>query len=213
MRIQWNGHACFFLEGAGGRVLTDPYVEEVPYELLTTEADIVTVSHDHDDHNATHRVSGSPSVIDGIGEFAIDGIPFHGIASSHDDEDGAKRGPNNIYAFTLDGIRVAHLGDLGAPLNDIQREALADVQVLLIPVGGHFTIDAAQAAETIQALPNVKIVIPMHFKTDRTQSWPIETVEPFLEMVDNPRHIGSSQIELTKKDLPKALEVWILDYA
>ena len=213
MRIHWNGHACFFLEGAEGRILTDPFVEQVPYELLTTEADIITVSHNHDDHNATHRIQGSPSVIDGVGEFTIDGVPIRGIASHHDDADGEKRGHNNIYAFTLDGIRVAHLGDLGAPLNDEQLAGLADVEIALIPVGGFYTIDATQAAEVVRMLPKLKVVIPMHFKTERTQDWPIETVEPFLEMMDNARHIGSPHIEITKKDLPDALEVWILDYA
>jgi len=213
MRIQWNGHACFFLAGEEGRVLTDPYVEAVPYELLTTEADVITVSHDHDDHNATHRVNGAPSIIDGVGEFLIDGIPFLGVASFHDAAEGAERGANHIYAFTLDGIRVAHLGDLGASLDEAQLEALADVEVLLIPVGGCFTIDAAQAAEVIRSLPNLRIAIPMHYKTDRLPNWPVETVEPFLDMMDNPRHIGSPQVELSKNDLPDALEVWILDYA
>ena len=213
MKIQWNGHACFFLEGPEGRILTDPYVEAVPYQLLTTEADVVTVSHNHDDHNATHRVQGAPSIIDGVGEFTIDGIPFRGIAAHHDGERGEQRGHNNIYAFTLDGIRVAHLGDLGHALSEEQIEALSDVEVLLIPVGDHYTIDALQATQITRALPNVRVVIPMHFKTEPTQNWPIETVEPFLEMMDNARHIGSSRIEITKKDLPEALEVWILDYA
>jgi len=213
MKIQWNGHACFFIEGKEGRVLTDPYAEAVPYDLMTTEADVVTVSHGHDDHNATHRVQGSRSVIDGVGEFRIDGIPLLGIASFHDDEEGTKRGPNNMYAFTLDGIRVAHLGDLGGPLNDEQREALSDVDVLLIPVGGFYTIDAAQALEITRSLPSVRVVIPMHYKTDRIQDWPIDTVEPFVSIVDNARQIGSPQVTLTREDLPKAPEVWILDYA
>jgi len=213
MKIRWNGHACFFFEGPEGRVLTDPYVEAVPYDIPTTEADIVTVSHNNDDHNATHRVVGSPSVIDGIGEFLIDGIPFLGIPSFHDDQEGAERGANHIYAFTLDGIRVAHLGDLGEPLDETQLEALSDVEVLLIPVGGHYTIDAAQAREAVQGLPNLKVVIPMHYKTERTEQWPIETVEPFLAMVDNPRRIGSPQVIITREDLPEALEVWVLDYA
>jgi len=213
MRIHWNGHACFFLEGVEGRVLTDPFVEAMPYELLTTEADIVTVSHDHDDHNASHRIQGNPSVVDGVGEFTIDGVPIRGIASLHDDAGGEKRGHNIIYAFTLDGIRVAHLGDLGTPLTEDQLAALSDIEVVLVPVGGNFTIDAAQAAELVKKLPNLRVVIPMHYKTERMKDFPVETVEPFLEMMDNARHIGSSHIEITRKDLPEVLEVWILDYA
>ena len=213
MKIHSNGHACFFLEGPEGRILTDPFIEEMPYQLLTTEADIVTVSHDHDDHNASHRVQGNPSVVDGVGDFIIDGVPICGIASHHDDVEGEKRGHNIIYAFTLDGIRVAHLGDLGTPLTDEQQAALLDVEVALVPVGGFYTIDAIQAAELVRKLPNLRVVIPMHYKTERTKDFPIATVEPFLEMMDNARHIGSPQIELSKKDLPEALEVWILDYA
>jgi len=213
MKIRWNGHACFAIEGPEGRVVTDPYVEEVPYKLATTEANVVTVSHDHDDHNATDRIAGSPTVLDEIGETVVHGIPFLGIPSFHDDEGGAKRGANRIYAFTLDGIRIAHLGDLGTPLNDEQRDALRDAEILLAPVGGYYTIDAAQAAEICRTLPKLRVVIPMHFKTDRISDWPIETVEPFAEMMDNVRQIGSPQAAVTRESLPEALEVWILDYA
>jgi len=213
MKIHWNGHACFCIEASEGRVLMDPYAEKVPYDLRVARADVVTISHDHMDHNAVHRAEGTPSVIDGTGEFVIDGTPFLGIASFHDDQGGAERGANRIYAFTLEGIRLAHLGDLGAPLDEAQREALADVEVLFLPVGGHYTIDASQAAEIVRSLPGLRVVIPMHFKTDRTADWPIAPLEPFLEMVDNARRIGSPQVTLTREDLPEALEVWILDYA
>ena len=213
MKIRWNGHACFTIEAEEGRVMSDPFAEEVPYDLPAPIADVVTVSHDHFDHNAVHRVNGSPSIVDGEGESIADGISFLGIPSFHDDLGGAERGANLIYAFTLEGIRLAHLGDLGAPLDDAQREALDDVEVLFIPVGGHFTIDAAQAAEIARSLPNVRVVIPMHYKTDRIEDWPIETVEPFLGMMDNARRIGQPQVSLSREDMPKALEVWVLDHA
>jgi L-ascorbate metabolism protein UlaG (beta-lactamase superfamily) len=213
MKIRWNGHACFSLEAKEGRVITDPFAAEVPYDLPATEADVVTVSHDHFDHNAVDRIEGAPSVVRELGESPASGIVFRGIRSFHDDRGGAERGANCIYAFALDGIRVAHLGDLGHTLDSTQREALAGVEVLMIPVGGHFTIDAARAAETVRSLPCVKVAIPMHYKTNRIQDWPIETVEPFLAMMDNPRKIGGPQVELTRGSLPEALEVWVLDHA
>lgn len=213
MKIRWNGHACFSLDAKEGRVITDPFAAEVPYDLPATEADVVTVSHDHFDHNAANRVDGEPSVVRELGESTAAGIAFRGIRSFHDDSDGAERGVNRIYAFTVDGIRIAHLGDLGHALDEAQRDALSDVEALMIPVGGHFTIDAAQAAEIIRSLPSVRVAIPMHYKTDRIQDWPIETVEPFLAMMDNPRKIGGPQAELARGSLPEALEVWVLDHA
>lgn len=115
--------------------------------------------------------------------------------------------------FALEGIQLAHLGDLGTRLDETQKTALADVEVLFIPVGGHFTIDAKQAAEVVRAPANVKLVIPMHFKTDRITDWPIAPVDEFERTMDNVRRIGSSEVTLSKETLPQSLEVWILNHA
>ena len=213
MKIEWNGHACFFIQSEEGRILTDPYAEKVPYDLRTTSADVVTVSHDHMDHNAVERITGNPSIVTEIGDFDLLGIPFRGIPAFHDAHGGAERGGNRIYAFTLEGLRLAHLGDIGGPLDDAQREALSDVEILFIPVGGHYTIDAAQAAEIVRNLPNLRIVFPMHYKTDRIPDWPLVPVEEFESLVDNVRRIGASTIEVTRTSLPELREVWILDHA
>jgi len=213
MKIRWNGHACFTIEAEEGRLVTDPFAQEVPYDLPPTTADVVTVSHDHFDHNAVDRIDGSPQVAERVGEFTAAGIPIRGIESFHDDRGGAERGANRMYAFSLEGIRLAHLGDLGAPLDKDQREALSDVEVLFIPVGGHFTIDAACAAEIARSLSALRVVIPMHFKTDRIADWPIATVEEFASLMDNVRHVGSSAIEVTRASMPEKREVWILDHA
>ena len=214
MKITWIGHACFLLEGVEGRVITDPFDPEVPYDFpdqLT--ADVVSMSHSHFDHNAAHRVHGDPAILEATGHMEVRGISFVGIASHHDDQGGAERGPNIIYSFDLDGIQIAHLGDLGEALNDNQRSALSKVEVLLAPVGGIYTIDAHQAADLCAHLPNLRVVIPMHFKTDRIAEWPIDTVEPFEKIMDNVRRIGASQVEITRDLLPASTEVWILDHA
>ncbi len=213
MKITWVGHACFLIDALEARIMTDPFHEDVPYPFLETPVDIVTVSHGHFDHNAIHRVPGHPAVIEATGEFDVHGVPVRGVASYHDDKGGADRGPNILYSYVLEGLTLAHLGDLGEPLNEEQRAALADVDVLLIPVGGHFTIGAKQAASLIEDLPGVRLVIPMHFKTDVIADWPIATVDEFESLMDNARRVGASTVEVTRASLPAQREVWILDHA
>jgi len=213
MRITWIGHACFLIDSQDGRVLTDPFAAEVPYDFPEVSADLVTVSHDHFDHNAVGRVGGRPEAVDGLGEFIARGVPFRGVSSSHDEQGGAKRGQNRIYAFSLEGIRLAHLGDLGARLDAAQREALSDVEILFAPVGGHYTIDARQAGEIARSLPRLRVMIPMHFHTDRIPDWPIAPVEEFARLMDNVRYVGDSTVEATRALLPAQREVWILDHA
>jgi L-ascorbate metabolism protein UlaG (beta-lactamase superfamily) len=206
MRIKWIGHACFLIEGEEGRVLTDPYDESIPYRAPDYSVDVVTVSHEHFDHNATERVKGNPIVIRGAGSHDAAGVIFTGIATFHDRENGRKRGENTIFTFTMEGIHLAHLGDLGHPLSDAQREALSD--------GGHFTIGPNEARDLIGSLPNLKVIIPMHFKTDLLgDNFPIAPVENFARKAQNIKKIGRSEITLTKETLPAQPEVWILDYA
>ncbi len=214
MKITWIGHACFLLEAPEGRVLTDPFDKAIPYRFPSTPVDVVTVSHDHFDHNAADRVKGTPEIVRGDGPHTAAGITLHGVPAFHDTEKGNKRGRNTIYTFTLDGLHIAHLGDLGHPLSEEQLASLADVEVILIPVGGFFTIDANQAAGLVAKLPNVRVIIPMHYKTDRLDdSFPIDTVEKFAGRMQNVREIGSAEVTLTRNDLPANPEVWILDYA
>ena len=212
MKITWIGHACFLIEAEGIRILTDPFAEEIPYEFMETSADIITVSHGHFDHNAVHRVSGDHAIVDGTGELDVHDVSIRGIPGFHFADEGEK-GDNIVYTMELEGLVIAHLGDQGRPLDAEQLAALADVDVLLCPVGGTYTIDASQAAELCAHLPKLRVVIPMHFKTDRIADWPIETVEPFAEMMDNVRRIGTSTVEVSRQSLPEQREVWILDYA
>jgi L-ascorbate metabolism protein UlaG (beta-lactamase superfamily) len=166
MRIKFIGHACFLVEGKEGRVITDPYNDKVPYRVPNFSADIVTVSHDHADHSAVERIKENPIVVRGKGERTVAGIHLWGIASFHDNVKGKKRGRNTIFAFEIERIWLAHLGDLGETLSEKQKEALEDVEVLFLPVGGHFTIGPEEAVSLIEELPKARIIIPMHYKTD-----------------------------------------------
>src|SRR3989344_2417944 len=143
MDITYLGHSSFKLRGKGSIVVTDPFgpVVGLPFPKHTT-ADIVTVSHDHEDHNAADLVEGNPFVVRGPGEYEIKGVGVVGLGVFHDDAGGTKRGKNTIYRIELDGISIVHLGDLGHELSSAQVDSLDGVDILLVPVGGVYTIDA-----------------------------------------------------------------------
>jgi L-ascorbate metabolism protein UlaG (beta-lactamase superfamily) len=214
MKITWVGHACFLIEGQGGRVLTDPYDKKVPYRPPDFEVDVVLVSHEHSDHNAVERVRGDPVVLRGAGGHSAHGMDFRGISSFHDEAGGKKRGTNTIFLFQMEGVRLAHLGDLGHPLTYDQAAALADVDVVFVPVGGFFTIGADEAAALVESLPRAKVAIPMHYKTDLLPIvFPIASVDKFAKRMENVRRVGSSEVTLTRANLPQSQEVWILEHA
>ncbi len=212
MRITWFGHACFGLASDSGvTIITDPFDESVGYELPDAQADIVTVSHQHFDHNYVQGVPGNPEVVSEAGNFCIKGIPIKGINSYHDDQNGSKRGTNIIYVFDIDGIRVCHLGDLGHVLAKEQVEQIGEVDVLLIPVGGTYTIDANGAASVVSSL-KPSIAIPMHYKTDRI-GFPIDGVDKFLQAAGGGTYIDGCTLEVKKQDVEgKETRILVLDY-
>lgn len=178
MKIKWLGHACFLITTTGGiRIVTDPFNEEVGYPLPHVEADIITVSHQHFDHSAVSVVGGRPQVVEGPGEHRLEGVSVRGVSTFHDKEEGRKRGTNTVFVIAVDGLNVCHLGDLGHLLSPEQVSLIGPVDVLLIPVGGTYTIDAWEAAETVAAL-RPRVVIPMHYKTDYI-NFPITGVDEF----------------------------------
>ncbi|MGI6603925.1 MAG: MBL fold metallo-hydrolase [bacterium] len=211
MKIRWCGHACFLLTTDSGlKILTDPFDETVGYPQPAVAVDVVTVSHDHFDHNAVQLVPGTPKVVSGVGEHELEGVTITGLATYHDEVQGAKRGENTVFTIAADGLRIVHLGDLGHTLNASQIMALRPVNVLLVPVGGHFTIDAQQAKEVVEAL-NPNVVIPMHFKTEALD-FAIVGVEPFLELMGGGERLHSTTLELTARDLPTERRIVVLDY-
>ncbi|MGI1690148.1 MBL fold metallo-hydrolase [Thermoanaerobacter uzonensis] len=210
MNIKWLGHACFKLTSEKGTVIvTDPFDESVGYPMPNVKADIVTSSHSHFDHNYFKAVKGNFDIVDTVGEHNIKGINIKGVNTFHDDEHGAKRGKNIVFVFDIDGIRVCHMGDLGHVLTEKQVEEIGPVDVLLIPVGGYYTIDAKQAVEVMNQL-KPKITIPMHYKTEFI-NFPIETVDNFLGMTAG-KKILSPEMDVKKEDLEGEPKVIALNY-
>ncbi|KUK44774.1 MAG: MBL fold metallo-hydrolase [Methanothrix sp.] len=214
MKITWLGHSCFKIESDGGKVVvTDPFDESVNYPPPRIRADVVVVSHDHHDHNNVKALKGDPAVVRGPGKKTAEGIEFEGIASYHDEREGKLRGKNTIFCFEMDEIRVCHLGDLGHQLGEKEAAALGDVDVLMIPVGGTFTLDG-EGAKKVAGQIKPRIVIPMHFKTAAVPpSFGIYPADDFLsgEKVNRPGHT----LFVSKEALPKEGEgprVMVLDY-
>lgn len=210
MRITWLGHACFLITGKDGlRLVTDPFNEQVGYPVPRVEAEIVTVSHEHFDHNATQFVGGRPLILRGPGEHDAKGRHIVGIATFHDKKQGKERGPNTVFKITVDGVTVCHMGDLGHTLTEPQRQALGRVDVLLIPVGGTYTIDPLEASEVVRQV-NPAVVIPMHYKTGHT-AFPIRPVEDFTRFY--PKVTRAPFFEATPETLAPPVEVYVLELA
>ncbi len=165
MKIEWMGHACFAVTtDQGTRIVTDPFDQTVGYPLPWGRADIATVSHGHFDHSCYERLNPA-NVVKEPGEYAIGDVKITGIESFHDDAQGAKRGKNVMFVIEADGKRIAHLGDLGHMLSAEQVKALGKLDVLMIPVGGTYTLTGEQAAEQAQAI-GAEAVVPMHYSND-----------------------------------------------
>jgi len=166
MEISWLGQSCFQIKGEKVTIVTDPFDPSIGLKLpKKLEANIVTVSHNHFDHNNIKAVSGNPFVIDGPGEYEVAGINIYGIKSFHDEQNGALRGPNTIYLIEAEDLKICHLGDLGHLLPDETVEELEDVDILMVPCGGIYTIDAEAAQKVINQI-DPRIIIPMHYKIE-----------------------------------------------
>ncbi|MBQ6060158.1 MAG: MBL fold metallo-hydrolase [Clostridia bacterium] len=181
MVIRQIHHAEFLIETESGfRIATDPYDSSCGYPVEQVKADAVLVSHAHRDHNAVENISGNPAVISEEGSFSPDPmIRITAISGYHDDEEGRKRGTTLLFLIEAEGLRVVHLGDLGCALNEEQIRKLFRPDILMVPVGGFFTIDGKQAAETAKIL-EARTVLPMHYKTQYISGWPISGPEDFL---------------------------------
>ena len=214
MKIKWLGHASFLITSdAGVRVITDPYHRAggIEYGPIQETADVVTVSHQHQDHNNVAAVKGSPTVVDVPGVKSVKGVEFLGVTSYHDGRKGAQRGNNIVFCFTVDGVRICHLGDLGHELDEGKVKEIGAVDILFIPVGGFYTIDARQAASVCEAL-KPRVVIPMHVKTAKCD-YPITGVEDFLKGRKNVRRVAASETEIKRDNLPSETETIVLQHA
>lgn len=211
MKIEYLGHSCFKLtESTGTSVVCDPFGEEVGYDLPEITADAVTVSHHHFDHDNIKAVRGAATVIDAEGSYELPGVDIDGLKSFHDDAGGANRGGNVIFKFRMDGIDVCHLGDLGEECTSDLIDRILPVNVLMIPVGGNYTIDAEMAKEYVdRIMPD--IVIPMHYR-EKGCKIDIDKVDDFIDLFeeDTVEEVESSELELMRSDLSGDTKVIVL---
>src|SRR3990167_3236869 len=213
--ITWHGQACFKIKGRVASVVVDPYESDFTgLKPLMLEADIVCVTHNHQDHNNTKAVKTSegqdPFIISGPGEFEKMGINIVGVASFHDNSQGQEQGKNTIYNISVDEVNVVHLGDLGQKkLTQEQVEVLSSCDVLLIPTGGTFTIEAKDAPDIIAQL-EPKIVIPMHYKI-ASLKFSLDGVEQFLSAMGKDRLDAQSKLSVSAEKLPEELDLVLLE--
>lgn len=216
MKIKWNGHASFTITSDDGTVLvTDPYDPNgydgaLQYEAVNERADGALISHDHADHNYVEGLSGSPQIVKGSDN--VKGIEITGIETFHDESGGSERGKNVVFIINIDGMKICFSGDLGHQLSDEQVDKAGNIDILLVPVGGFFTLDADGASKLVETL-KPKIVIPMHYKTSKC-GFPISDAEAFLSLMNNVKKLDKSEIEITTDKLPQAgPETWVLNHA
>jgi len=216
MKIKWYGHSAFQITtDKGTRIIIDPYESgsyggTLSYGKITDEADIVLTSHDHPDHNYIKDIQGKYKHISKAGDYEIEDIKIKAIPCFHDSVGGKKGGSNLIFVITADGLNLVHMGDIGHPLDQEMLKKIGKVDILLLPVGGYFTIDALQAAKLMNTL-QPSITIPMHYKTDKC-GFPITPVEEFTKNQNNVRVLKESEIEINKDTLPKKSEIIVLQH-
>jgi L-ascorbate metabolism protein UlaG (beta-lactamase superfamily) len=160
--VTWLGHGCFRLRGKAAAVVNDPYPPALGPKLPRLEADLLTISHEHENHAYLRAVKDGAYVISGPGEYEVAGVVVNGLPTYHDAARGAEHGRNTVYVIELDDVRVCHLGDLGHGLDDAMLGAIGNVDLLLAPVGGGRALDGARAAEVVRQV-EPRVVVPMHY--------------------------------------------------
>lgn len=211
MKLKYLGHASFLItSNTGVKIITDPYIPgaygAIKYGKIQEEADIVAVTHDHDDHNGVRELPGNPLVVRGEGLKEVKGVKFKGVSTYHDKSFGRDRGKNTIFVMEVDNIKIAHVGDLGHILTEDQVGSIGPIEVLLLPVGGFFTIDASEATQVMEEL-QAKITIPMHFRTVKNDFPQISPVEVFLKDKKAVKRFTTREVEIS---LPQEREIWYI---
>lgn len=217
MKITYLGHSSFKITGKSDSgenitIVTDPFDSKMlGFNFPTTEADIVTISHDHEDHNVLEKIKSKEKelfVAKNPGEFEVNDLRIYGYKSFHDDKNGAERGPNTIFSYDFKEARVAHLGDLGHELDSDTIEELENVEVLFVPVGGHFTMDVKTVMSVIDDIEPL-IVIPMHYKTPKHSATfkDLITLEEFFEKSGYKGDAVDEIVIKDKADLPNGLTI------
>lgn len=204
MKLTYIGHACFRLTAADGTtVITDPYDASVGCRMMPLCADMITMSHGHHDHCETSMIEGDPVILRGTEWAQVGSVSAAAAASWHDDANGTKRGPNTIRIFTVDGMKIVHMGDQGCMPDEESLAAISHADVLLMPVGGFFTAELDTVMEILEkAAP--RCVVPMHFKTRRC-GYPIAGVAPFLHAMGMMDAVPQREMELTPETVPQGV--------
>ncbi len=213
MYLTWFGHSCFKLQdkigSEGVTVVVDPYGVESGLKMPKIEADILAITHKHVDHSNREAIKGTPFIIDTPGEYEVKGVSVEGVEVPHDDKGGSERGKVIAYRINIDDVVVVHLGDLGAPLDPKQLEVLSGADILLIPVGGKYTIDAKKAVEVVSQI-EPRIIVPMHYKIPGLK-YDLDGVDKFVKEIGlKPRQ--EEKLKISKKELPQEdMELVILN--
>ncbi len=218
--LRWFGHAFFVVTSFQGvRVALDPF-SNIGYPMPDVAAEVVTVSHEHGDHNGADGLAGSPVILRGLKaggvdwnsiSYSVKDVRITALPAYHDDVQGRRRGLNTIFIVETGGLRLAHLSDIGHTLSEATLKAMGRIDVLLVPVGGIFSIDGRQAKEIMTRL-RPSITIPIHYKTPVTADWPIEDEREFLAGLTNVKRLDMLSAIFTPETLPTQPEVWVMRY-
>lgn len=210
MNIYWLGQASYLIKTANGkRLLIDPFDDSIGYTPFKGSVDLVTTSHDHYDHNFTKLIENNPTIINSLGNHTVDFCEIKGIKSFHDETRGSERGDNIIFKYTIDGITLCHLGDLGHALDDETLKEIGNVDILFIPVGEVYTLNVKTAAEVAKKI-NPKFIVPMHYKT-KFLNIPLAGVDKFLMEMKNYPTENVSVLSINKNDLNTESKIILID--
>ena len=209
LKIRWHGHACFEIRN-GKTIVIDPHDgKSIGIKIPQVEGDIILITHDHYDHNSYKTVEKKGTKIIRVGNRTIEGIKIQSLHAFHDEDGGEKRGEMNLYKIHMDNLQLCHLGDLGHILDDSSLRKMGEVDILFIPVGGNFTIDAPQALAMITAI-RPRVAVPMHYKIGGL-SLPIDRIDTFLTLAEKKYDIQhvDNEIDMNEDDLPDETEIWV----
>lgn len=217
MDIKYLGHSSFYVKSKDSRLVTDPFDSAIGIKFSKTEADVVTVSHHHSDHDASELVTApggaAPLVIDMPGEFERLGFRIFGYQSYHDAEKGARRGENILYKIEKEDLSILHCGDLGIVPDDSFLDAIGEVDILMVPVGGFYTIDADQAVELVKKV-EPSIVVPMHYNSPKLNKETFGSLLPvseFLKKIGHDDVVPIPKLSIKKEDLADEMKVVVMD--